>query len=156
MKFFGYFLKNEYTFTKGWRLLSSTTSTTYTFKLDRTFYSLQYTFHKWICTLLHIFLLCFQYFSIFYQSEFLSFFKFFLSVMNFLVFFFIFLIVFYHNVFIIVEWILSSLPNFWPVLQKKFFWGECNYGIMNPPITVKVIPLFYGQFTLTPANVFFS
>lgn len=124
MKFFGYFLKNEYTFTKGWRLLSSTTSTTYTFKLDRTFYSLQYTFHKWICTLLHIFLLCFQYFSIFLSEWIFKLFQVFFVCYEFFGIFFIFLIVFYHNVFIIVEWILSSLPNFWPVLQKKFFWGS--------------------------------
>jgi len=138
MKYFGYFLKNEYTFTRGGRLLSSTTSTTFTFKLDRTFYSLQYTFHKWFCTLLHIFLLCFQYFSIFYQSEFLSFFKFFCLLWIFWYFFDFFLkLFFYHNLFIIVERILSTLPNFWPVLQKKGFLGwKCNYEIMNPPITV--------------------
>ena len=64
------------------------------FKLDRTFYSLQYTFHKWFCTLLHIFLLCFQYFSIFYQSEFLSFFKFFCLLWIFWYFFIFFEIVF--------------------------------------------------------------
>ena len=109
------------------------------FKLDRTFYSLQYTFHKWFCTLLHIFLLCFQYFSIFYQSEFLSFFKFFCLLWIFWYFFdFFFKLFFYHNLFIIVERILSTLPNFWPVLQKKVGFGgwKCNYEIMNPPITV--------------------
>jgi len=57
---------------------------------------------EWIFKLFQVFFVCYEFFGIF----------------------FIFLIVFYHNVFIIVEWILSSLPNFWPVLQKKFFGGS--------------------------------
>ena len=81
----------------------------------------------------HIFVV----FSIFFDflSEWIfKLFQVFLSVMNFLVFFwFFFKLFFYHNLFIIVERILSTLPNFWPVLQKKkFFGGEVQLWNNEP------------------------
>lgn len=102
----------------------------------------------------HIFVV----FSIFFDflSEWIfKLFQVFLSVMNFLVFFlFFFQIVFLSQCFIVVKRILSTLPNFQPVLQKKFFLEECNCEIMSPPITVKAIPLWLNQFTFTHQQTF--